>query len=173
MERDTVFSSILNESQSLIRAYIAGMGVPFDQVDDLAQDVFIHYYKEFEKKPNEVEHIPWLKGIAKNYSLRYFERMKKEKQDKAKLLKVIQLVQDVDLDIDLKTSQKIVDQLKECLKELSESNQNMMKYRFEDGKSYEELGKMFNMSSQAIGMTLMRIKIGLQKCVNKGMRYDS
>ena len=89
LDRDDVFSFVLNESQSLIRAYIAGIGVPFDQADDIAQDVFIHYYKEFDKKPAEVDHIPWLKGIAKNYSLRYFEKIKKEKLDKEKLLKVM------------------------------------------------------------------------------------
>jgi RNA polymerase sigma factor (sigma-70 family) len=173
LDRDDVFSFVLNESQSLIRAYIAGIGVPFDQADDIAQDVFIHYYKEFDKKPAEVDHIPWLKGIAKNYSLRYFEKIKKEKLDKEKLLKVLLLVQDCETDIEPSVSEKVIEQMKACLKSLSDNNLNILKSRYEEGFSYEQLGKAFNGTTQSMGMTLMRIKKSLQKCISKGLEYDT
>lgn len=169
LDRDDVFSFILNESQSLIRAYIAGIGVPFDQADDIAQDVFIHYYKEFDKKPDEVDHIPWLKGIAKNYSFRYFEKIKKEKLDKEKLLKVLQLVQECETEMDSSGSELIIARMKICLKSLSENNLNILKSRYEEGFSYEQLGKAFNGTSQSMGMILMRIKKSLQKCISEGL----
>jgi RNA polymerase sigma factor (sigma-70 family) len=173
LDRDDIFSFILNESQSLLRAYIAGIGVPFDQADDIAQDVFIHYYKEFDKKPAEVDHIPWLKGIAKNYSLRYFEKIKKEKLDKEKLLKVLQLVQECETEIESTESEKVIDQMKKCLQSLSENNLNILKSRYEEGFSYEQLGKAFNGTTQSMGMILMRIKKSLQKCISKGIAYDA
>ena len=173
LDRDDIFSFVLNESQSLIRAYIAGIGVPFDQADDIAQDVFIHYYKEFDKKPAEVDHIPWLKGIAKNYSLRYFEKIKKEKLDKEKLLKVFQLVQECETEIEAVESEKVIDQMKKCLQSLSENNLNILKSRYEEGFSYEQLGKAFNGTTQSMGMILMRIKKSLQKCISKGIAYDA
>jgi RNA polymerase sigma factor (sigma-70 family) len=173
LDRDDIFSFVLNESQSLIRAYIAGIGVPFDQADDIAQDVFIHYYKEFDKKPTEVDHIPWLKGIAKNYSLRYFEKIKKEKLDKEKLLKVMQLVQESESAIEPGVSEKVINQMKECLQSLSENNLNILKSRYEEGLSYEQLGKAYNGTTQSMGMILMRIKKSLQKCISKGLVYDT
>ena len=57
-----------------IRAYIAGMGVPRHDVDDVAQDVYMELYRFFDRMPAEVQPRQWLKGIARNLCLNYFRR---------------------------------------------------------------------------------------------------
>ena len=66
-ERD--FDTILNETQHHIRAYIAGMGVPRHDVDDIAQDVYVELYRFFDRIPEGVHPKQWLKGIARNLCL--------------------------------------------------------------------------------------------------------
>src|SRR5213592_4525094 len=68
------FASIVNDSQAHIRAYIAGMGVPRHDVDDVAQDVYVELYRFFDRMPAEVQPRQWLKGIARNLCLNYFRR---------------------------------------------------------------------------------------------------
>ena len=72
MDEALDFESVLRDTQSVLRAYIAGMGVPLDVVDDLAQDVYLEYYRGRNRRPLDVEPIRWLKGIAKNLCLNYY-----------------------------------------------------------------------------------------------------
>src|SRR6478752_6654636 len=68
------FDEILRETQPHLRAYIAGMGVPRHDVDDLAQDVYVELYRCQNRIPTEVTVKQWLKGIARNLCLNYFRR---------------------------------------------------------------------------------------------------
>src|SRR5215475_14703060 len=68
------FDAIVRETQAHIRAYIAGLGVPRHDVDDIAQDVYIELYRFSNKIPAEVPPKQWLKGIARNLCMNYFRR---------------------------------------------------------------------------------------------------
>jgi hypothetical protein len=63
---DESFEAIVRDTQPHIRAYIAGMGVPRHDVDDIAQDVYVELYRFFDRIPPEVTPKQWLKGIARN-----------------------------------------------------------------------------------------------------------
>lgn len=58
------FDVIVRETHPHIRAYIAGMGVPRHDVDDVAQDVFVELYRFFDRIPAEVHPKQWLRGFA-------------------------------------------------------------------------------------------------------------
>src|SRR5436853_1750434 len=68
------FDLIVRETQAHIRAYIAGLGVPRHDVDDVAQDVFVELYRFFDKIPENIPPKQWLKGIARNLCMNYFRR---------------------------------------------------------------------------------------------------
>ena len=68
------YDDIVRDTSSHIRAYIAGMGVPRHDVDDVAQDVYVELYRFFDRMPVDVPPKQWLKGIARNLSLNYFRR---------------------------------------------------------------------------------------------------
>ena len=68
------FDVVLRETQSHVRAYIAGMGVPRHDVDDIAQDVYVELYRFSDRIPPDVPPKQWLKGIARNLCLNYFRR---------------------------------------------------------------------------------------------------
>src|SRR5690242_21498099 len=68
------FDGIVRDTQAHIRAYIAGLGVPRHDVDDVAQDVYIELYRFSNKIPADVPPKQWLKGIARNLCMNYFRR---------------------------------------------------------------------------------------------------
>ena len=68
------YDDIVRDTSPNIRAYIAGMGVPRHDVDDVAQDVYVELYRFFDRMPVEVPPKQWLKGIARNLCLNYFRR---------------------------------------------------------------------------------------------------
>ena len=68
------FETILRETQAHIRAYIAGLGVPRQDVDDIAQDVYVELYRSMDRIPPDLSAKQWLKGIARNLCMNYFRR---------------------------------------------------------------------------------------------------
>src|SRR4051795_3809723 len=68
------FDAIVRETQAHIRAYIAGLGVPRHDVDDVAQDVYVELYRFSDRIPPDISPKQWLKGIARNLCMNYFRR---------------------------------------------------------------------------------------------------
>src|SRR5688500_2894277 len=68
------FEAIVRDTQAHIRAYIAGLGVPRHDVDDVAQDVYVELYRFADRIPEDVPPKQWLKGIARNLCMNYFRR---------------------------------------------------------------------------------------------------
>src|SRR6187399_479166 len=68
------FDDIVRETQPHIRAYIAGLGVPRHDVDDIAQDVYVELYRFADRIPANIPPKQWLKGIARNLCMNYFRR---------------------------------------------------------------------------------------------------
>ena len=60
------FDATVRETQAHIRAYIAGLGVPRHDVDDIAQDVYVELYRFANRIPANIPPKQWLKGIARN-----------------------------------------------------------------------------------------------------------
>ena len=73
MQREE-FDRILIATQRPLRAYIAGMGVPPAEVDDIAQEAYLAWYREPDRRPAHVDELGWLKGIARNRSRDWFRR---------------------------------------------------------------------------------------------------
>src|SRR4029078_13633402 len=68
------FASVVSDSQAHIRAYIAGLGVPRHDVDDVAQDVFVELYRLSYCIPPHIALKKWLQGIPRNRCMIYFPR---------------------------------------------------------------------------------------------------
>ena len=68
------FDAVLAETHARIRAYIAGMGIARHEVDDVAQEVYLEFYKSLEKMPEDLAPERWLKGIARNLCLNHIRR---------------------------------------------------------------------------------------------------
>ena len=68
------FDGIVRDTQAHIRAYIAGLGVPRHDVDDIAQDVYVELYRFSDRIPANIPPKQWLKGIARNLCMNYFRR---------------------------------------------------------------------------------------------------
>jgi DNA-directed RNA polymerase specialized sigma24 family protein len=73
-ERTIDFDAVVRETQAHIRAYIAGLGVPRHDVDDIAQDVYVELYRFADRIPQDIPPKQWLKGIARNLCMNYFRR---------------------------------------------------------------------------------------------------
>lgn len=156
------FEAILRETQSVVRAYIAGMGVPLDTIDDLAQEVYLEFYKGVDRRPADVEPIRWLKGIAKNLCLNYFRKSKRKAEQHLEAVAV--LLERMDCPTETLREEGTLDG---CLDKLPPRSREMIALRYEENLESAEIGKRLKLSPEAVRITLLRIRTVLRECLGR------
>ena len=146
----------------MIRAYIAGMGVPMDTIDDLAQEVYLEFYKGGGRRPGDVEPIRWLKGIARNLCLNYFRKNKRKAEQQLEAVAV--LLEKLSCPLDLIREPEILD---DCLEKLPNRSRELIALRYEEGMESAAIGKRLGLSPEAVRITLLRIRSVLRDCLGR------
>jgi RNA polymerase sigma-70 factor (ECF subfamily) len=166
-EKREIFEKDLKNTQDQIRSFIARSGVQIDDVDDIAQEVYIIYYTNFNKRPEDGNVSAWLKGIARNVCLHYFRSKKSSAKNMEFIMEVLEQVEVPFEKVSFKA--KAADALKKCLQKLSEKNRKIIQMFYQDGKDYKAISKQLSTTAKTIGMTLYRIKILLKECVERNI----
>lgn len=164
-QREEAFAEILETTQAHIRAYIAGMGIPPVDVDDLAQEVYLEVYRNLEGIPKDVEPIRWLKGIARNLCMNHFRRETRRKM-KTQWETLIEHLDRTPASFDeAEDFQDALKALSGCMGQLSDKNREMIHMRYRDGKTSETIASYFKMTAEAVRITLFRLRGKLKECV--------
>lgn len=161
------FESILRETQSVIRAYIAGMGVPLDGIDDIAQEVYLEFYKGRDRRPADVEPVRWLKGIAKNLCLNFFRKSKRKAEQHLEAVAV--LLERLDCPLE---EVREADRLDGCLEKLPPRSRELIALRYEENLESAAIGKRLKLSPEAVRITLLRIRTVLRECLGRRLAQE-
>lgn len=161
------FESVLRETQSVIRAYIAGMGIPLDTVDDLAQEVYLEFYKTRGRRPRDVEPVRWLKGIARNLCMNHFRRSKRKAEQHLEAVAVLL----ERLPCPLEDGQER-DALDGCLDKLPGRSREMIGLRYQEGMESAAIGRRLGLSPEAVRITLLRIRTALRECLGRRLARE-
>ena len=160
MTSDAEFEAILHETQSVIRAYIAGMGVRLDTVDDLAQEVYLEFHKGRDRRPKDVEPVRWLKGIARNLCMNHFRESKRRSEQHQEA--VAALLERLPCPFENVGSP---DSLDGCLEKLPSRSRELVALRYGEGMESGRIGEKLGMSAEAVRVTLLRIRAVLRDCL--------
>ena len=162
------FERIVRSTEARIRAYIAGMGVAVDEVDDVAQDVYVALYRSSATRPEGVELVRWLKGIARNLCMNHFRkqgrRAQRQREAIAELLAKTQGAfgkgEDTgDTQVALET----------CLKRLTTANRELLSLRYEQGLRSQAIAETQGKSPEAVRVRLHRIRARLKRCIVRSL----
>ena len=163
------FEHVLHETQDVVRAYIAGMGVALYEVDDVAQEVYLAFYKGMADMPKDVEPIRWLKGIARRLSKNHFRKMKWERARRHDA--IAELLAEAEEDsADEALFACSIEVLRRCLEGLSEKNRQMMTMKYEENLNSTAIAKAIRMKAGAVRMTLLRLREIVRECVSHNMK---
>jgi RNA polymerase sigma-70 factor (ECF subfamily) len=160
------FNTILWRTQSHIRAFIAGMGAAAHEVDDLAQDVYLEFYRNFDKLPAETAPEAWLKGIARNVCLNHFRRSARRARLHRAALAEILAVTETPLDRTL-ASGAVATALQHCVEKLSPTQRQMLELRYREDLASNVIAERIRSTADAVRMTLCRIRAALKDCVSR------
>jgi RNA polymerase sigma-70 factor (ECF subfamily) len=164
MNKDEVFKNILEENQSAIRAYVAGFGINLAHVDDIAQDVFIEYYKNMDKKPAHIEDIRWLKGIAKNLTFNHIRQQKRKIAKEFALNCEILATTETPLEKVLENNE-LAHALANCMTKVSQQSRDLLALRYSQGLNSNKIAHRLGKTAEAVRIALKRVRDFLKKCL--------
>ena len=160
----SAFIDVLVSTQARIRSYIAGMGVPLVEVDDIAQDVYLEYLRDQGRRPGDVDPLRWLRGIARNLCNHYFRssgRVSRRLEQLGRALEPVPSSLEHPSD-DL----RLLATLSGCLEKLPTRAQEVLRLYYDGESSAEEIGKRFGRSAGAVRILMLRLRAALRDCID-------
>jgi len=153
-ERDAqAFRSLIDRLQQPITGYLHRLVGDREVALDLAQDTFVQVYKEIDKTSGELALDAWIYRIATNYGLRYLNRKR--------LRQFVQLESRENFDESLavagpedQTETRIL--IEQALGTMKPKDAAVLQLHYGDGFTYEEIGQIMEMSSEAVRKRVAR-----------------
>jgi RNA polymerase sigma-70 factor (ECF subfamily) len=147
------FRSLIDRLQQPITGYLHRLVGDREMALDLAQDTFVQVYKEIDKTSGEIALDAWIYRIATNYGLRYLKRKR--------LRQFVRLEDHESYDESLTVAgpedqteiRMLIEQALGTLKPLDAA---VLQLHFGNGFTYEEIGTVLQMSSEAVRKRVAR-----------------
>lgn len=170
MASDAEFERILRETQSSVRAYIAGLGVPPDDVDDVAQEVYLEFHKGGSTVPEGVEPLRWLKGVARNLCMSRFRRARRREERRLEALAAI--LDRAPADPPAAERPDLPEALERCLGLLPPASRRAVDLRYAHSLTSAAVGRRLGLSPGAVRILLFRIRAALRDCLNRRLAEE-
>lgn len=166
-----LFVEQVREHHAGLRGFVRSLGVDPLWVDDVAQEAFIVAYNRLDEFDRERDFGAWLRGIARNLVIN--ERRKNARRKRIlsdNLTDVLVSTSSVSEEEDAEigdTGLAKLNALRECIEELPEKSVAMLRSRYEDDNSAQEIAEEFSMNPPAVRKALERVRSALRKCMEE------
>ncbi|MEX2579913.1 MAG: sigma-70 family RNA polymerase sigma factor [Verrucomicrobiales bacterium] len=166
-----LFVEQVREHHAGLRGFVRSLGVDPLWVDDVAQEAFIVAYNRLDEYDRERDFGAWLRGIARNLVIN--ERRKDARRKRilsdnlTDVLLATSSVPDGEADEMGDRALARMNALKYCVQELPEKSLQMLKARYEDENSAQDIAERFSMNPPAVRKSLERLRTALRKCMEE------
>lgn len=156
------FLTLLMANQRKINSYVLSLVPDFNDADDIMQETISTMWKKFDQFEMGTDFTAWGVRIA-YYNIMNFR--KKRSRDKLVFNDdVFRQVCEVSEEKHKETDVRI-QMLRKCMKKLNETDQRLLKARYELGSSVKSLATQLSKSTQFVYKHLSRIHYSLNNCV--------
>lgn len=164
------FGDLAEAFQSSLRGFIAMLGVPTAEVEDLAQETFLEAFKALKSFDTSQPFAPWLRGIARNLVLRYrTEAATALARQKQARIREFLLQKEIPSPVLEAEDCSYLEHLSECLKKLSGKAAVLVQQRYYQQRNSAEIAAKTNQQPSAVRVALGRVRAELRKCIERHM----
>ena len=170
-KRDRVMKAALNCRTDLI-AYARSLLGNYAAADDVVQEALLVVFKKSDQFQEGTSILAWCRSIVRIEVLRAKQRHQRERSLTERLLDDA-----IDAAFDeFQTARRQGDvepwrdALRRCLERVPERGKNVLKARFADELSYQQIGERLGMTIEAVRKALFRLKRQLRLCVETSLR---
>lgn len=168
-----LFVEQVRQHHAGLRGFVRSLGVDPLWVDDVAQEAFIVAYNRLDEFDQTRDFGAWLRGIARNLVIN--ERRKDARRKRIlsdNLTEVLISSSSVSDQEDEEVGDyglARLNALKECVKNLPEKSLRLLKSRYEDDNSAQDIADEFSMNPPAVRKALERMRSALRDCMEEKM----
>lgn len=163
------YSQVVREHQSSLRSYVRSLGVELAWVDDVAQEVFVLAYRKQEKIRDDVSIGTWLRGIAKNLVLNEVSKTRRRQrlldERVPELMSQLQESHARKSYGDREWEENRRTALMACIGKLTTRSQKVVKARYFEEFSTDEIADTLSMTPNAVRLVLFNVRKKLAACV--------
>jgi len=169
-----LFIEQVREHHAGLRGFVRSLGVDPLWVDDVAQEAFIVAYNRLDEFDHSRDFGAWLRGIARNLVIN--ERRKDARRKRiisdnlTEVLIASSSASDEEDDEMGDLALVRLNALKECVKGLPEKSLRLLKSRYEDDNSAQDIAEEFSMNPPAVRKALERMRTALRECMEEKMQ---
>ena len=158
------FREIVETHQARIRGFIAYMGLRAADVDDVAQDTFIHVYEHIHEYKIGTNLGAWIKAIARYKALAFLEAARREARRRNDALEDLLIAATEPLGENASEDETLMERMMHCISRMGEHSRTLLKAHY-SGTPVKKLAGRTGVSKDAMKMRLFRLRIALKRCV--------
>ncbi len=170
-KRDRVMKAALDCRTELI-AYARSRLGNYAAADDVLQEALLVVFKKFDQFQEGTSMLAWCRSIVRIEVLRAKQRHQRERTLAERLLDDA-----IDAAFDeFHTARRHDDveswrdALRGCLERVPQHGQSVLRARFADELSYQQIGERLGMTIEAVRKALFRLKRQVRSCVETSLR---
>lgn len=170
-KRDRVLKAAL-ECRTELVAYARSLLGNYAAADDVCQEAMIVVVKKYDQFHEGTSMLAWCRSIVRIEVLRAKQRHQRERTLATRLLDDA-----IDAAFDEFQAARRHDEaeswreaLRRCLARVSERGQGVLRSRFAEELSYEQIGERLGMTIEAVRKALFRLKKQVRSCVEISQR---
>ncbi|MBP86416.1 MAG: hypothetical protein CMJ64_06835 [Planctomycetaceae bacterium] len=170
-KRDRVMKAALDCRTELI-AYARSLLGNYAAADDVLQEALLVVFKKFDQFQEGTSMLAWCRSIVRIEILRAKQRHQRERSLAERLLDDA-----IDAAFDeFQTARRHDDAeswrdaLRSCLEWVPQCRQSVLRARFADELSYQQIGERLGMTIEAVRKALFRLKRQVRSCVETSLR---
>ena len=169
--RDRVLKAALDCHAELI-AYARSLLGNYAAADDVVQEAMLVVVKKYDEFQEGTSMLAWCRSIVRIEILRAKRRYQRERTLAERLLDdaIDAAFDEFQMERQHDEAESWREALRRCLERVPERSQGVLRARFADELSYQQIGERLGMTIEAVRKALFRIKKQVRSCVENSLR---
>ena len=163
------FTELVRQHHRSIRVFLGRFVRSAEDVDDLAQEVFLTAFRSLDQYDASSPFGAWLFGIARNRALHHLRTELRRRQREANSAQIAlaeaRLRQAEECDLEETTQENRA--LQDCLQELPRNSRRLVDDFYFSGRTAVEIARERELKDATVRMTLLRIRRALADCIQR------
>lgn len=163
-ERFDDFIRLYTRHERQLRAFVFGLVVSRDAVDEIMQEVSVVLWKKFTELKEPEGFLPWASVIARYEVLMYRRKYARDRLvfDESVLL---QLADEHGCGIGEEASEQLLQDLSSCLQRLPDRDRKLLRLAYCDGNRLTNMATDMGVTANALSKSLGRLRRRLRTCI--------
>lgn len=172
MDGDTeAFCAVVERYQAAIRGYVARFVLNPEDVFDVTQETFLDAFRNIERYEPGRDVGAWLLGIARHRALHHLRTgVRRARRDRDFMTEAVHQWQAERLGSDRSVTESRLSVLRFCLEKLGKSARKMVRMKYADGLTANDMAGKLGARAGTVRMKLLRIRDALRECIDRHMQ---